>query len=147
MRALEGALIRVVAYHSLTGRPIDAALAEEVLAGLYPGRRAPGAGRAATVPTVERVQDATCELFGLTREELLSDTRSQRITWPRQVAMYLARELTGRSLPAIAAAFGGRNHTTVMHACKRTAERVAADPDVSETVRTLSERIHADRRG
>ncbi|MEO6497224.1 MAG: chromosomal replication initiator protein DnaA [Solirubrobacteraceae bacterium] len=146
MRALEGALIRVVAYHSLTGRPIDGALAEEVLAGLYPGTSDGTRGlRRPAAPTVEIIQDATCELFGLTREELLSDGRSQRITWPRQLAMYLSREHTTQSLPAIGQAFGGRNHTTVMHACKRAAERLRSDPDVSDTVRTLSERIHADR--
>jgi chromosomal replication initiator protein len=59
--------------------------------------------------------------------------------------MYLSRELTAQSLPAIGQAFGGRNHTTVMHACKRAAERMASDPDASDMVRTLSERIHADR--
>jgi chromosomal replication initiator protein len=146
MRALEGAFIRVVAYHSLTERPIDAALANEVLDGLYPGagdgRRAP---RRVAPPTLERIQAATCELFGITREDLLSDARSQRVVWPRQVAMYLAREHTSQSLPAIGQAFGGRNHTTVMHACKRAAERLAADPDASDTIRTLAERIHADR--
>jgi len=146
MRALEGALIRVVAYHSLTGRPIDGALAEEVLAGLYPGTSDGVRGlRRPSPPTVEIIQDATCELFGLTREELVSDGRSRRITWPRQLAMYLSREHTAQSLPAIGQAFGGRNHTTVMHACKRAAERLRSDPDVSDTVRTLSERIHADR--
>jgi chromosomal replication initiator protein len=144
MRALEGALIRVVAYHSLTGRPIDAALAEEVLDGLYP--QAKVAAHRAGGPTVETIQAAVCDLFGLSREELLSESRSARITWPRQVAMFLAREHTSASLPAIGQAFGGRNHTTVMHACKRTAERLASDPDASDTVRTLSERLHADRR-
>jgi chromosomal replication initiator protein len=147
MRALEGALIRVVAYHSLTGRPIDAALAEEVLAGLYPGTRESARGtRRAAAPTVELIQAATCQLFGLTREELLSDGRSPRLTWPRQVAMYLSREHTTQSLPAIARAFGGRNHTTVLHACKRAAARLASDPEASDTIRTLAERIHADRR-
>ena len=60
--------------------------------------------------------------------------------------MYLAREHTAQSLPAIGRAFGGRNHTTVLHACKRAADRLAADPEASDTVRTLAERIHADRR-
>jgi chromosomal replication initiator protein len=142
MRALEGALIRVVAYHSLTGRPIDAALAEEVLSGLYPGAKGP---RRAAKPTVDLIQRAVCDQFGLTRDELLSDARGQRIAWPRQLAMYLAREHTAQSLPAIGQAFGGRNHTTVMHACKRAAQRLASDPEVATTVRTLSERIHADR--
>jgi chromosomal replication initiator protein len=144
MRALEGALIRVVAYQSLTDRPLDAELADEVLDRLAIPTR-PQAGHGGT-PTVERVQNATCELFGLTRDELLSESRSARVAWPRQVAMYLSREHTGQSLPAIGRSFGGRNHTTVMHACKRTAQRVAVDPEASETVRTLAERIHDDRR-
>jgi len=149
MRALEGALIRVVAYHSLTGRPIDGPLAEEVLGGLYPPRPGDGPGgrrtRPSASPSVERIQAATCELFGLTRDELLSETRHQRVTWPRQVAMYLSRELTAQSLPAIGRAFGGRNHTTVLHACKRAAQRLASDPEASDMVRTLSERLDADR--
>jgi chromosomal replication initiator protein len=142
MRALEGALIRVVAYHSLTARPLDAALAEEVLAGLYPGG---GEARRAATPTFETIQAATCELFGITREELLSDSRTARVSWPRQVAMYLSREHTNESFPAIGQAFGGRNHTTALHAHRRTTERIAADPDASDTIRTLAERIHADR--
>jgi chromosomal replication initiator protein len=59
--------------------------------------------------------------------------------------MFLAREHTSQSLPAIGHAFGGRNHTTVLHACKRAAERLASDPDASDTIRTLAERIHGDR--
>ncbi len=131
IRALEGALIRVVAYGSLTGRPVTAALAEEVLAGLYgvrPRRR-----------TVEDIQQRICEAFGLSMDELLSSSRAAPVTWPRQVAMYLARELTDQTLPAIGRAFGGRNHTTVLHAYRRTAERIAADADAFETVRRLTE--------
>jgi chromosomal replication initiator protein len=142
MRALEGALIRVVAFHSLTGRPIDAGLAEEVLDGLYPTS---AAGRHGGQPTVELIQQMTCELFSLSREELVSDSRSARLAWPRQLAMYLSREHTDASLPAIGRAFGGRNHTTVLHAHRRTAARVGADPEASDVVRTLTERIHADR--
>jgi chromosomal replication initiator protein len=144
IRALEGALIRVVAYHSLTGRPITAALADEVLTGLYP-ETAPGRGPGER-PTVASVQDATCELFGLTREELLAADRTPRVAWPRQLAMYLAREHTGATLPAIGSAFGGRNHTTVLHACRRAVQRAASDPDAAATIRTLTERLHADRR-
>ena len=144
MRALEGALIRVVAYHSLTGRTLDATLAEEVLAGLYPGGGR--SRRRAATPTVDRIMDATCDLFGVTREELLSDTRSARIVWPRQVAMYLSREHTGQSLPAIGQAFGGRNHTTVLNACRRAAARIADDPEASDTIRTLAERIQSSDR-
>jgi chromosomal replication initiator protein len=67
------------------------------------------------------------------------------VAWPRQVAMYLARELTDQTLPAIGRAFGGRNHTTVMHACRRTAERMANDPDAYDTVRRLTEELGGRR--
>jgi chromosomal replication initiator protein len=133
VRALEGALIRVVAFSSLTGRSLTTALAEEVLAGLYPKSPVPG-GRSRTIA---EIQQATCEHFGLSSEELLSSSRTARVAWPRQVAMYLSRELTGASLPAIARQFGGRDHTTVMHACRRTSERLSADSSSREAVEKL----------
>jgi chromosomal replication initiator protein len=140
VRALEGALIRVVAFASLTGRQLTSALVCEVLDDLYPA--APGrAAGGRRPPTVEAIQELTAEAFGLTTAELLSASRAARLTWPRQVAMYLAREHTGETLPAIAARFGGRNHTTVMHACKRTAQRVATDPEAFEIVRRLTDEI------
>ena len=113
MRALEGALIRIVAFSSLTGRPLTTELATEVLDGLYPAQPA---GRALCA----EIQAAACQHFGLSAEELLSPSRTARIAWPRQVAMYLARELTDESLPAIGRHFGGRDHTTVLHALRRT---------------------------
>jgi chromosomal replication initiator protein len=133
VRALEGALIRVVAFSSLTGRPLTAQLAEEVLNGLYPSTGQPGASRR----TVTQIQRATCDLFELSNEELLSNARNQRVAWPRQLAMYLARELTGESLPAIARQFGGRDHTTVMHACRRTSARLAEDELARQAVEKL----------
>jgi chromosomal replication initiator protein len=135
-RALEAALIRVVAFHSLTGRPIDGTLADEVLAGLYP--QAPVPRRP---PTIERVQELACEAFGVSRDELLSASRSARLAWARQVAMYLAREHTGATLPAIGQSFGGRNHTTVIYACRRAAERIADEPDARALVRDLEHRL------
>lgn len=144
LRALEGALIRVVAFASLTARPLDTALAEEVLDELGPAdpaRSGPGARRA---PTVGEIQEATCDAFGVTRQELLSTSRAARVAWPRQVAMYLSREHTDASLPRIGAEFGGRGHTTVLHACRRTAERIAADPELGQTVTDLSTRLCSD---
>ena len=123
VRALEGALIRVVAFSSLTGRPLSAGLAEEVLDGLYPR----SAAASARPRTVAEIQAATCELFGLSSDELLSSTRVARVAWPRQIAMYLSREITGQSLLSIGREFGGRDHTTVLHACKRASERVGSD--------------------
>jgi len=135
LRTLEGALIRVVAFGSLTGRDVSAELAAEVLDGLYPDLKP------ARAHTVREIQQETAAAFGVSLEQLLSSSRAAPVAWPRQVAMYLARELTDQTLPAIGRAFGGRNHTTVMHACRRTAERIAEDPDAYETVRKLTEQL------
>ncbi|HEY7829140.1 MAG TPA: chromosomal replication initiator protein DnaA [Solirubrobacteraceae bacterium] len=120
VRTLEGALIRVVAYSSLTGRALTAELACEVLDGLYPASRP-------KTRSLADIQLAACQQFGITPDELLSTSRAARVAWPRQVAMYLARELTSESLPAIGRHFGGRDHTTVLHAWKRTNERISND--------------------
>jgi chromosomal replication initiator protein len=133
VRALEGALIRVVAFSSLTGRPLTGELAQEVLQTLYP-RTSPGLQRPSSI--IE-IQAAVGEHFGLSGGELLSSARTARIAWPRQVAMYLARELTGESLPSIGRQFGGRDHTTVLHACRRTSERLANDDVAKRAVDKL----------
>jgi chromosomal replication initiator protein len=132
IRALEGALIRVIAYHSLTGGALDRELTAKVLDDLYP--RVPQTG----VRTVPEIQEAVCRRLGIDPGELVSERRTAAVAWARQVAMYLARELTGASLPAIGSAFGGRNHATVLHACRRTAERIAEDPDVGLLVEQLT---------
>jgi chromosomal replication initiator protein len=132
MRALEGALIRVVAFGSLTGRPATEELAAEVLDGLYPALRP-------RQRTVQEIQQSTCEAFGVSMDDLLSPRRTTAVAWPRQVAMYLARELTDQTLPAIGRAFGNRNHTTVIHACRRTAERIATDREAYDAVHRLTE--------
>ena len=132
VRALEGALIRVVAFGSLTGRPLTVDLALEVLDGLYPASDSRPAPR-----SVGEIQAAACQHFGLTTDELLSTARTARIAWPRQVAMYLARELTGESLPSIGRHFGGRDHTTVLHAWRRTTARIADDEDSRKAVEKL----------
>jgi chromosomal replication initiator protein len=134
IRALEGALIRIVAFGSLTGREVTAELADEVLAGLYPNLRP-------RRHSVEEIQQRICEQFGLSIDQLLSQSRAQPVAWPRQMAMYLSRELTDQTLPAIGRAFGNRNHTTVMHACKRTAERIATDREAYDIVRRLTEEL------
>jgi chromosomal replication initiator protein len=139
MRALEGALIRIVAFASLTGRVLDRPLAQTVLDDLYPVTvHTPGTGPG---PTIERIQELTAEAFGLTAQELVSPARAARVAWPRQVAMYLAREHTGSTLPAIGRRFGGRNHTTVLHACRRTTERLASDPEARAVVAQLAGRL------
>lgn len=140
VRAIEGALIRVVAYSSLTERELTAELTREVLDGLYPAaqptvRQGP--------PSIGEITQAACERFGLTPDELLSSSRAPRVSWPRQVAMYLARELTDESLPAIGRQFGGRDHTTVLHAYRRTATRIAQDAASRELVDNLLEDLRS----
>ncbi|MEA2298810.1 MAG: chromosomal replication initiator protein [Solirubrobacteraceae bacterium] len=132
VRALEGALIRVVAYASLTVQPLTSALAQEVIDRL--GLRTP----AHDPPSIATIQDAVCTHFAISREELLSRSRAQRLAWPRHVAMYLARELTDHSLPVIGREFGGRDHSTVLNACRRAGERLAADPKAYSAVEQLT---------
>ena len=132
VRSLEGALIRVVAFASLTRRPVDAGLVTEVLDDLEPPTlRGP-------TRSVRDIQQVTCEAFGLSLDELVSSSRAANLVWPRQVAMYLARQLTDATLPVIGRHFGGRNHSTVLHACRRAGERIASDPDASADVDGLS---------
>jgi chromosomal replication initiator protein len=134
IRSLEGALIRVVAFHSLTQRPIDLQLATEVMETMYPVR-----GR--TQPTISDVQAVVAAHYSLSTAELVSAGRTARLAWPRHIAIHLARELTGAPLQAIGEAFGGRNHGTVLHACKRVSERVADDHNVAGELDSLSRQI------
>ena len=117
VRVLEGALIRVVAYASLRGDPAHARARGR---GPRPALSRRGASSRCTV---ERIQEATAEAFGLTREALLARDRRPKVAFARQVAMYLARELTDEALPAIGRSFGGRNHTTVLHAHRKVSRR------------------------
>jgi chromosomal replication initiator protein len=141
IRALEGALVRVVAYASLVGRTADPELAADVLDRLYPQQHDGSDPIPRGTTSVPQIQQLVAEAFSLSVDELLSDDRSARVTWPRQLAMYLAREHTHATYPALGKAFGGRNHTTVMNACQRVGERIASDSDASEAVRTLTARI------
>ncbi len=127
VRALEGALIRVVAFASLTGREVTAALAEEVLGSQYPVS-------APRRNSVQDIQERVCAAFEISRDEMLSGTRVPAIASARQIAMFLSRELTKESLPAIGAAFGGRSHTTVLHAYRKVRDRLATDPETTQLV-------------
>jgi chromosomal replication initiator protein len=134
IRELEGALTRVVAFSSLTGRPMTVDLAQDVLRDVFPQ------GEPAEV-SIERIQDEVSERFGLSKEELIGDRRSQNIVYPRQVAMYLSRELTDSSLPRIGRHFGGRDHTTVIHATSKIARLIREDRSVYNLVQELTARV------
>jgi chromosomal replication initiator protein len=134
IRVLEGALIRIVAHHSLTDRPLDLELSADVLEGIRPA-----------LPThalsIAEIQGAVASYYELSVPDLVSAGRAARVAWPRQVAIHLARELTDASLHDIGAAFGGRNHATVVHACKRVSERVNSAPESSTELRELTQQL------
>ena len=134
IRELEGALTRVVAFSSLTGRAMTVELAQDVLRDVFPQ------GEAAEV-SIKRIQDLVAERFSMTLEELCGDKRSQNIVYPRQVAMYLSRELTDSSLPKIGKEFGGRDHTTVIHATSKIARLIREDRSVYNLVQELTARV------
>ncbi len=139
IRELEGALTRVVAFSSLTDRPLTAELAEDVLKDVYPQ------GEAAPEVTIARIQEAVSHRFGVTLDELVSPRRSQAVAYPRQVAMYLSRELTDASLPMIGKEFGGRDHTTVIHAKDKITKLIREDRSVYNLVQELTARIKQAR--
>jgi chromosomal replication initiator protein len=139
IRELEGALTRVVAFSSLTDRPLTVELAEDVLKDVYPQ------GEAAPEVTIAGIQQAVSQRFGVTHEELISPRRSQAVAYPRQVAMYLSRELTDASLPMIGKEFGGRDHTTVIHAKDKITKLIREDRSVYNLVQELTARIKQAR--
>jgi chromosomal replication initiator protein len=139
IRELEGALTRVVAFSSLTDRPLTVELAEDVLKDVYPQ------GEAAPEVTIARIQEAVIQRFGVTLDELVSPRRSQAVAYPRQVAMYLSRELTDASLPMIGKEFGGRDHTTVIHAKDKITKLIREDRSVYNLVQELTARIKQAR--
>jgi chromosomal replication initiator protein len=139
IRELEGALTRVVAFSSLTDRSMTVDLAEHVLKDVYPQ------GEAAPEVTITRIQEAVSQRFGVTLDELVSPRRSQAVAYPRQVAMYLSRELTDSSLPKIGKEFGGRDHTTVIHAKDKITRLIREDRSVYNLVQELTARIKQAR--
>jgi chromosomal replication initiator protein len=138
IRELEGALTRVVAFSSLTGRRMDVELAQDVLRDVYPQD-------GAAEVSIDRIQRLVCDRFGVSFGELTGDRRSQNIVYPRQVAMYLSRELTDSSLPKIGKEFGGRDHTTVIHATSKIARLIREDRNVYNLVQELTARIKQAR--
>ncbi|MBL8832063.1 MAG: chromosomal replication initiator protein DnaA [Rhodospirillales bacterium] len=135
IRELEGALNRIVAHSTLVGRPIGLESAQEVLHDLLRAsdRRV----------TIEEIQKKVAEHFAIRLADMHSPRRARQVARPRQVAMYLAKQLTSRSLPEIGRKFGGRDHTTVMHAVRKIDELRAADAAFSEDVELLRRMLEA----
>ena len=129
VRELEGALRRIIANSRFTGQPITLDFAKEALKDLL--------NLQARLVTIENIQKTVADYFKVRMSDLLSERRSRSVARPRQIAMALAKELTAHSLPEIGGAFGGRDHTTVMHACKRVKELQEGEPRVREDYSNL----------
>ncbi len=134
IRELEGALIRVVAYSSLVNRDMDVELAAEALKDIIPAARP-------KVITIETIQKAVSEKFNIKMEDFASKKRTKSIAFPRQIAMYLSRELTDLSLPKIGEEFGGRDHTTVIHAYDKITDLMTRDSELRNTIDELISQI------
>jgi chromosomal replication initiator protein len=139
IRELEGALIRVTAFASLNRQPVDLAITEAVLKDLLPNEAGPEI-------TAAQIMAATAQYFGVTVDDLCGSSRSRVLVTARQIAMYLCRELTDLSLPKIGQAFGGRDHTTVMHADRKIRQLMAERRSLFNQVTDLTSRIKSQPR-
>jgi len=137
IRELEGAFIRIAAYASLNETEITPEVAEEVLQDILPARKP-------RLITCELIQEVVADYFRLRTEDLRAKKRTRAVAFPRQIAMYLTRELTDLSLPKIGEHFGGRDHTTVIHGCDKIARELESDPTLQEIVSELMNRIRRD---
>jgi chromosomal replication initiator protein len=134
IRELEGALIRVVAYSSLENKDINADLAAEALKSIIPSSKP-------KVITIQDIQRVVGEQFGVKLEDFSAKKRTKSIAFPRQIAMYLSRELTDFSLPKIGEEFGGRDHTTVIHAHEKISNLIKTDPQFQKQVQELENKL------
>ncbi len=134
IRELEGALIRVVAYSSLTNQDVTTHLAAEALKDIIPSSRP-------KMITMQDIQQKVGEYYNLRMDDFKARKRTKAVAFPRQIAMYLSRELTDFSLPKIGEAFGGRDHTTVIHAHEKISQLLKVDQDLFKVVNNLIEKI------
>ncbi|UJL46412.1 chromosomal replication initiator protein DnaA [Virgibacillus sp. NKC19-16] len=134
IRELEGALIRVVAYSSLINQDIDASLAADALKDIIPSNKP-------RVITIGGIQEAVGEKYNIRLEDFPAKKRTKAIAFPRQIAMYLSRELTDFSLPKIGEEFGGRDHTTVIHAHDKIVKLMENDMNLTSEIEELKEQL------
>ncbi|HWP46445.1 MAG TPA: chromosomal replication initiator protein DnaA [Candidatus Limnocylindrales bacterium] len=129
IRELEGSLIKVAAYSSLTGQEITLELAQQVLKDLLSPKE--------KNINIDLIQKVVSDYYNVSSQEMKSQSRARAIAFPRQVAMYLSKELTRSSLPEIGKNFGGKDHTTVIHACQKIKEKIAKDPNFKQVIEKL----------
>jgi len=135
IRELEGALIRIVAFASLTNKDITIELASEALKDIISSKQS-------RQVTIEIIQEVVSNYYSLSMEEFKSARRTRNVAFPRQIAMYLCRKLTDMSLPKIGEEFGGRDHTTVIHACEKISNGLKTDEALETAVAELNKRIN-----
>ena len=133
IRELEGSLTRMIAFCALTGREMTPDLAHDVLSDLW--------GEDERIITIEQIQRKVSDFFGMKLSDLKAKTRTRAISFPRQIAMYLARQLTTASLLEIGRAFGGKDHTTVLHAVDKITLLIQEDPKLRKTIDALTQGI------
>ena len=133
IRELEGSLVRLGAYASLTGQVITLELAKNLLRDVIGDKK--------KIVAMDDIQEAVCSQFHVKLTELKSRRRSKTLVHPRQIAMYLCRELTDASYPEIGRQFGGKDHTTIIHACRQVAKAKETDTTLQTTLDTLKEQI------
>ena len=134
IRELEGALIRIIAYSSLTNREVTVDLASEALKDIISKKQGKHI-------TIDIIQDVVSSYFNLRVEDLKSQRRTRNVAYPRQIAMYLSRKLTDMSLPKIGEEFGGRDHTTVIHAYEKISENLKTDDSLQHTVNDITKKL------
>lgn len=137
IRELEGALIRVMAFASLSSIPITGEVAVEALKDILPSN-------VTKEITIDTIQQSVADYFHLSQSEFKAKKRTRAVAFPRQIAMYLSRQLTDFSLPKIGDEFGGRDHTTVMHAQEKISQALRNDPVLEKKVNELIQRIQND---
>ena len=135
IRELEGALVRRISYSSLTNCDINATLVDHVLKDIL------DPSKDNTNLSVELIKKTTLEYYNVKLDDMSAKIRTKEIATARQVAMYLARKLTGTSLPKIGAEFGGRDHTTVLHAFGKIKTVIKTDPKLDEAVKNISAKL------
>ncbi len=133
IRELEGSLTRMIAFCALTGREMSVDLAQEVLGELW--------GEEEKIITIDQIQRKVCDFFGVKMSDLKAQNRTKAVAFPRQIAMYLARQLTHASLSEIGRAFGGKDHTTVLHAVDKVQTLLQEDPKLRKTIDGLIQGI------
>ncbi len=134
IRELEGALTRIVAYASLTNQEITIELAENALKDIF-------SEQSVVQITPELIQEVVANYYNIRAEDITGSKKPKNIAFPRQIAMYLSRKILDISLPKIGEHFGGRDHSTVIHACTKIEKELEKDPSLQKTIIEIEKRI------